>query len=1021
MLAVGVLGPVEARRDGVLLSLPAGKTTELLARLALDAGRRVRVDVLVDDLWDEPTARNTLQSKVSALRRSIGKEFVVGSAEGYQLALPPDCVDAVRAVRLASTSADARTAGDIAAALSAAQEGLALFRGEVLPDAGAWAAAHRTRLGEVRSSLLEQMLAARVDLGAGGEIVAELESAIESDPLREGLWATLITALYRAGRQGDALAAYARVRRRLVDELGVEPGLALRSLERQVLQQSPQLGAGGAAAREARPLAGPGNLPTPEPPGIGRLGDLDDVTAALGPHRLVTILGPGGIGKTRLALEVAHRLDPPPGGVWLVRLDGVDAGADLFTLVAETLHVAGGARAVQERLSGAETVLVLDNCEHLAATVAPFVRLLLDAAPRLRVLVTSQARLGLLDEHPHVLLPLSQQDSVTLFSRRAGEQRRQLALDPDTAAAVEEICRSLDGLPLAIELAAARVRSLSIRDIARRLDSRFTLLRDPSSARPERRRALVGAIGWSYDLLFPDDQRALWGLSCFAGSASLSALEHVLAALAVPAEAVLDTIGRLVDRSLVSLDAGPDGEVRYRLLDSIRLYAADRLGEAGLQDIASAAHAAWYARTAAWCDAHVRAAAQPACLAIARAERANIDAALSWCTRHDPLLGLRIANGFGWTWVILGDGTAGASRVRNAIVEQAPPADQVTALLLASWLEASTGNVELAQAELDRARRLAARPATSRDRRGADRSPTTDVPAEVALADIDRHQAFLAIQEGRPELARSAAAGSVVIYRSCGLAWGTAASLLLDAFGSIMLGDPTTATRDATEALEILLPIGDSWGVVHAQAMLGAIAQAEHRFDDAGRALERAADESAAMGFLGQAALHRTTLARVRHRARDPRAERSYLDALEAAAACGDGRLAATARVNLARLRRSAADQAGAVSLLQENERWYAVTGGGDFALLTSCLLAATRDDAAALTTVLAQAKTDGNAEVAVHALDAHARLAVAAGDDSLARALLAEADALAPSAAHALDEADRTDAAAARLALAGR
>ncbi len=250
------------------------------------------------------------------------------------------------------------------------------------------------------------------------------------------------------------------------------------------------------------------------------------------------------------------------------------------------------------------------------------------------------------------------------------------------------------------------------------------------------------------------------------------------------------------------------------------------------------------------------------------------------------------------------------------------------------------------------------------------------------------------------------------------MTWGTAASLLLGAYGAIMLGDTPAAARDANGALDILEPIGDSWGLVHAQAMLGAIAQAEHRFADAADALERAAEESVAMGFLGQAALHRSTLARVQHRAGDPGAARSYAQAVQAAARCGDGRLAATARVNLARLRRAEGATAEAITLLEENQRWYAAAGGGDFALLTRCLLAAARDDAAALANVLAEATSSGNVEVCVQALDAQARLALAAGDASTARALLAEADTLAPQVAHLLDEADRTDAYEARALL---
>lgn len=993
MLTVGVLGPVEARRDGVPLPVPAGKTAELLARLALDVGRPVRVDTLVEDLWGEPATRNTLQSKVSQLRRTIGRELVVGEGDGYRLALPPAAVDAAELSRLAAVSASAANAGDPTTSLAAARAGLALFRGDVLPELGDWFAPHRARFEEVRLTLTERVLAGRVDLGAGGEIVAELEPLLVEHPLREGLWATMITALYRAGRQADALAAYQRVRRLLDDELGVSPGPDLRRLEQQILQQSPQLGNGG-----ARGTTAPGNLPPLIGSTIGRGSDVAEVVSALAAGRLVTILGPAGVGKTRLALEVAHQLDPAPGGVWLIRLDGVDPSADLTDAVAETLRIVGGVSALLDRLVGADSVLLLDNCEHLVGPVAELVESLLTVAPRLTVLATSQVSLGLAEEHQHVLSPLGHQESVVLFEERARQRRPGLVLDTGVRAAVEEICRSLDGLPLAIELAAARTRSLSVRDIAHRLDDRFGLLRDPSSSRPERRRALVGAIAWSYDLLFPDDQRALWALSCFVGGASLDGVGWVLAALDVPEEAVADTIGRLVERSLVIVDEAGSGDVRYRLLDSIRLYAGERLRESGRASAALAAHARWFGRLAAWCDQHVRSERQPECLVIARAERANVDAALRWCAEQEPVLGATIAVDFGWTWVVLGDGTSGAARVRNAL-DGSLARDGVTGLLLVAWLESSAGNVLLAQQDLDRARRLAA-----------------DLADDVLVADVERYQAFVAIQEGRPALARTAATASLVTYRAQRLDWSMAAALLLGGYAALMVGDLGTSSRAATEALALLEQIGDAWGLVHAQAMLGAVAQAEHRFADAARTLERAAETSVALGFLGQAALHRATLARVQQRAGDPRAAASYEQALQAASVSGDGRLAATARLNLARLRRSTGDTAAAVALWQENERWYAAAGGGDQALLNRCLLAAARGDQDELSEVLTEAEQSSDVESLVHALDGLARSAAAGADLSLARSLLERGDALAATIAHLVDAADRIDAEVRRL-----
>lgn len=987
---MSVLGPVEVSQGGVRLEVPAGRTTELLTRLALDAGAPVRADVLIEDLWSEPTGRNTLQSKVSQLRRALGdRELVLGSRDSYTLAVAASQVDAFQAVELAARAAEARGAGDVAGALELARAGVSLFRGEVLVEAGDWAAAHRARLEEVRLGLVEDTMAARVELGAGSEVVAELESLVEQHPLREGLWTSLITALYRAGRQAEALSAYGRVRRALVDELGIEPGTALRSLERMVLQQSPALD----PVTAPRPVGVPGNVSTSAVPLVGRGKDLDSVHAQLAEHRLVSVVGPAGVGKTRLAVEVGGALTAP-GGVWLVRLDAVDRTAALAQVVAETLHVTGGEAALLERLSGAETVLLLDNCEHVVPEAGALIASLLQAAPQVRILTTSQVPLGLEGESVHLLQPLTQDESVALFTRRAREMRHQLVLDQDAVTAVEAMCRSLDGLPLAIELAASRVRSLSVRDIARRLDDRFVLLRDPNSQRPERRRALAGAIAWSYELLFPDDQRGLWALSCFAGSAGLDATEHVLLALGVPARSVLDTISRLVDRSLVSVETAEDGGVRYRLLDSIHAFAAARLAESQDAENAAAAHAGWYAEKAAWCEENVRSARQPECLAFARTERANVDAALAWCAEHDRALGVRIAIGLGWTWVVLGDGPAGAARIRQALTAETPDRDTATALLLAGWLEASAGNVAIAAADLDAAAALAS---------GLDDA--------VLGADVARHRAFLAIQQGRPDLVLAHGAASLVVCRPLGLTWRVAASLLLSAYGALMLGDTAAASRDAGEAVGLVTELGDSWATVHAEAILGGIAQAEHRYDEAARALGRAAEESVTMGFLGQAALHGATLARVQHRLGDPAAAESYEQAIRDALAVGDGRLAATARLNLARLLRGAGEIAAAVALLEENVRWYRSAGGGDFALLTRCVLSAGRDDEGGLQEVLAEARGSDNVEVQVYALDALARLAAEAGEVARAGDLLGEADRLVGQVAHVVDAGDRLDA----------
>ncbi|MFN0281246.1 MAG: AfsR/SARP family transcriptional regulator [Kineosporiaceae bacterium] len=1025
MWTVSLLGPVEVRRDGALVTLPAGKTTEVLVRLALDAGRPVRAERLIEELWADRaagTGRNTLQSKVSQLRRAVGApELVAARTGGYALALAADRVDALRVVDLAAASSAAARAGDAAVALEAARAGLVLFRGEVLADVGdgTWVQPHRTRLEEVRLGLLEDELAARVELGAGSDVIGRIESLVEEHPLRERLWVCLVTALYRAGRQADALAAYARVRRLLVEQLGIEPGPDLQTLERQVLLQSPDLlpgrpdplsPTGDAPGRVVAPAAG--NLPALSSPIVGRAQDVDAVSALARERRLVTVVGTAGVGKSRTALEVARSLEAA-GGVWLVRVDAADPTTSIRRLVAETLHLPGGDALLEARLRDAPTVLVLDGCEHVVDAVADLAGRLLDDAEGLRVLATSQVPMGLDGEMVYPLEPLPIEASVALFAARAAQLRRQFVLDGTTSAVVEEVCRSLDGLPLAIELAAARVRSLSVQEIARRLDDRFTLLQDPTSRRPDRRRALSAAIGWSYDLLFPDDQRGLWALACFSGGAPLQAAEHVLAALDVPSASAVDVVGRLADRSLVSVDVDPRGAVRYRLLDSIRAFALARLQDAGLADTASAAHADWFADRAQRCAETVRGPAQADCLAFARSERANVDAALAWAATHRPATGLRIATGLGWVWVVLGDGVAGAQRLRGALAAaagDASPREEAQALLLAGWLEASAGNVDRSRADLDAASRLAETLADERLR-----------------ADVQRHQAFLHIQQGSPDEVLASAGAALTVYRARGLTWEIAGSLLLSAYGSIILGATGDAARSAAEALELLTPLEDSWGIVHAEATLATVAQAEQRFTEAARALARAAASSEELGFVGQAALHLTRLGRVQQRAGDLDASVGTLRrAVRAAHAGGDLRLAATARTHLARARRAAGEDVDARELLEEADRWYRSSGGGDGALLTRCLLlsvTATADPAgrvAELDDLLRRAADAHDLEVQVLARDALARHAVGRGDRARAGRLLADADAVAAVARHLLAEADRVDARTVRRAVAG-
>jgi predicted ATPase/DNA-binding SARP family transcriptional activator len=1010
VISVALLGPVEVRRDGELLAVPSGKPTELLMRLAVAAGTMVPKEQLLEDLWAADavsTTANTMQSKVSRLRRALGDPALVeGGQIGYKLAVDPGAVDVHELARRADTVTTLVNAGDSAGVRNACTEALRLFRGDSLFGASDadWLRPHRAQAEGLRLRLIEDQLRARLDLGASSDVVDELQELVVEHPLREGLWGLLITALYRAGRQADALAAYRSVREHLVEELGLEPGRDLKRLEHQVLAQDPALDAPAPKTSPEPPLAPPrvdsGNLPAISSSLVGRDRECADLAELCDAHRLVTLAGSAGVGKTRLALEVARQLQPGDGA-WFVRLETARTPESVGDTIAVALHASDASEAALiERLRGADVLIVLDNCEHVVDAVAELVDPLLRAGAGVRLLTTSQLPLRVDGEHVYVLSPLPFADAVELFGQRAAVHDQAVAATENTAT-IEELCRSLDGLPLAIELAAARTRSLSLAEISRRLEDRFSVLRDPASRRPERQRTLAAAIGWSYDLLFPDDQRGLWALAAFVGGAPLDGIERVLGALGVPDEAAVDVVDRLVDRSLVTIEKMADGGRRYWLLDSVRTFALDRLDESGDAQVAFGAHAAWVAGGASAAAEGARGPDQLRHVAWARSERANIDAALEWAGTHDPLLALTIANQLGWVWMLAGDHVA-AERMRAALhAAESVASDQMrlSGSLLLGWLHAAGGDVELGHSTV------------------VDAIAQFDFTGDdVARAQAEFFLAYVLSQKGDFEECQRVLDRSRPVFVESGQSWDEAANWVLFAHVTLAAGDQAAATKACTEATRLLADVQDPWFLVHTEAMLGAVAQAEARFVDACGHLRRAADAAQAQGFASTEAYHRANLGRAQQQEGDLDAAATSLQAaIDIARATGDLRVASLARMRLGRVLREQGDPEAARTQFLAAQAWYRASGGGDHALLTDCLVAVTEPSApdanVLLVTVLAEARRTGDFEVEVHALDALARRGADDGDLSAAAAWLELADTAMNAARLRVTEADRIDA----------
>src|SRR4051794_6807165 len=686
-MEIRLLGPVEVVVDEQVRSLPGAGERELLALLALAAGRVVAAPALVDGLWGEAlpvNPGNALQVRMSKLRRALAAtgapgELVVTRPPGYLLDLDRGGVDALRfADRVAPPRAAA--AADPVAAAGLYREALAAWRGPALAEfaGSAWAGPEAARLAELQLAAREELVDLELAAGRHAEVLGELEQLTAAHPLRERLHGRLMLALYRTGRQADALAAYQRARTMLDAELGLAPGAELRGLQEAILQQRPDLAApdqGASAQAPMAPAPTPARLPARLTSFLGRESDLQRVGELLHTARLVTVTGPGGVGKTSLAIEAARAAAEHFGdGVAFVRLAGVTDPGQVPSAVLAALEIRDVATATAEdqllgSLRDRSALLVLDNCEHLADACALLAERLLESCPDVRLLATSREPLAARGEVQYAINPLplppEAADAAALtgsaaaepFLDRARAARPDFALrDRTDAAAVADICRSLDGMPLALELAAARVAALPVTELAARMGDRFTLLTTGPRTAETRQRTLRATVDWSYQLLTDAERVLLRRLSVFRGSWTLEAMQAVAAWEPLDPPGTVDLLGRLVDRSLVVPDRARgdrDPGPRYHLLETIRQYAAERLAEAGETDAVARAHAGHLTALAERAEVELRGDGQARWLPRLAAERDDIDAALAWCTAHateEPDAGLRLVAPLGWYW-----------------------------------------------------------------------------------------------------------------------------------------------------------------------------------------------------------------------------------------------------------------------------------------------------------------------------------------------------------------------------------
>ncbi|WP_030563880.1 AfsR/SARP family transcriptional regulator [Streptomyces aureocirculatus] len=923
------------RPDGTTVPVGGARLRALLAALALRPGRTVPVHLLVDQVWgDTPPADATgaLQALVGRLRRALGAGAVTSTEGGYHLRAAPDDVDAHHFERLVGEGTRALADGDPAKAAALLDDALALWHGEAftdLPDHTAEAARWSARRLDARRA----RCAADLALGRADSALPELTALCDTHPLDEALQTLRLRALRDVGRTAEALAAYDDVRRTLADRLGTDPGPELRALHAELLRpdgdadRERDRGRGRDADRgrdevqgrdrkregaaDPPPPVGAPEAATPragaEPPArtpaqgnlrarltsfVGRAGDIGAIRADLGRARLVTLTGPGGAGKTRLSQEAAESVaDTVPDGVWLAELAPVDDPDD----VPEAVLTALGARETVLRGAGAEELraaaerkaadplfrltehcgprrmlLVLDNCEHLVDATAGLVARLLAECPGVTVLATSREPLGVPGELLHPVEPLPEPFALRLLADRGASARPGFRVDDDARAAAE-ICRRLDGLPLAIELAAARLRMLTPRQIADRLDDRFRLLTNGARTVLPRQQTLRAVVDWSWDLLDTAERSVLRRLSVFAGGCDLAAAEAVCAGSRVDPRDIAGVLGSLVDKSLVVAAPATHGDVmRYRLLETVSEYAAERLDEAGERGAAERAHLTYFREFARTTDPELRGHGQLAAVAAFEAEYENLRTALRRAVAaRDEQEALCLVLSLAWFWLIRGLRQEARNWTRDVMAlgpdPFAPPVTPAAPLYTRCTdtppplsgellIEARRGVhlIQLSCMDMDpsdwRTPEAARKLDAIRDTYRPGLPQTCRSPGSLWF--------FAVLMTGDVERLRRLIDETVTACRRYGFTWELAGALQqranILANRTDWAGD---ARSDADEALEIYTRLGDAWGTAEALSSRGEAHERRGAYLHAAADFRAAIEHATELGAWAQVSL----------------------------------------------------------------------------------------------------------------------------------------------------------------------